>query len=180
MLTVLQGMDSLMALTCRSNLIALSSVTHRDPELPKNLLYHHPTIESLFNFMTANVSVEILEDSNSITSLQASLSAIMQKLNFSPPTSPREGFIVLLTGSTGTFGSQLLTQMLQSPKISTVYCLNRRNSHTPISVRQRKHMDDPTILEAYAPKVKFLDMDVTEDYLGLTWDSLTEVCTTAQ
>lgn len=41
-------------------------------------------------------------------------------------------------------------------------------------------MDDPTILEAYAPKVKFLDMDVTEDYLGLTWDSLTEVCTTAQ
>ena len=134
------GMDSLMALTCRSNLLPLCKVTKKDSNLPRNIVYHCPSINALYSYMTSEGGNVALEDD--AAHLHARLEALMRDLTFDPSRrsvapadayngngmhdgnsvqngngthndhgaayhSVGEGLVVVLTGSTGTFGSQI-------------------------------------------------------------------------
>lgn len=196
------GMDSLMALTCRSNLLPLCKVTKKDSNLPRNIVYHCPSINALYNYLTSEGSNVTLEDDTA--HLHARLEALMRDLTFDPSRrsvapadthngngthngnsiqngngaayhNSGEGLVVVLTGSTGTFGSQILTAMLRSSNVQLIHCLNRASSDVPISERQKKNMDEPALLDKFGEKVKFWDMDLTKESLGLKPDALVEV-----
>ena len=52
--------------------------------------------------------------------------------------SPPPGEVVLLTGSTGGLGSQLLSHLVSLPSVSHVYALNRRAGDGLKSLRERQ------------------------------------------
>ena len=90
----------------------------------------------------------------------------------SDPLPPHD--IVLVTGTTGTIGSNVLSQLVADPKVGKVYTLNRKAS-TPSDVRQRIALKDrgldPSVVES--SKVVLLEGTVSQPKLGLV-DSLYE------
>ena len=83
---------------------------------------------------------------------------------------PPHDDVVLITGTTGLFGSNLLAQFLQCPKVARVYALNRRKSRPGSMVsRQAALLQasglDPAI--AHHPKLTFLEADASRSHLGV-------------
>ncbi|EMD36404.1 hypothetical protein CERSUDRAFT_84555 [Gelatoporia subvermispora B] len=170
------GMDSLMAINCRAGLLALARSKGHDI-VPRNLVYQYPTIHLLFHFITS-------QDSNGGDTGRAYLDQILFKLENDWDLPPKRvakvtngetihagQLVVLLTGSTGTFGSQILSRLLESPQIASVYCLNRINKTTSADERQRWNMNDPALLEKHRSRVSFWDLNLAEVDLGLRDDA---------
>ena len=84
--------------------------------------------------------------------------------------------VVLVTGTTGTIGSNVLAQLVADPKVERVYGLNRE-SITPLDTRQRIALSgrglDPTIVDS--PKVVLLEGTVSQPKLGLPDDLYEEL-----
>ena len=76
--------------------------------------------------------------------------------------------VVLVTGITGTIGSNVLAQLVSDPKNGKVYALNREGS-TPSDARQRIALRDrgldPSVVGS--PKVILLEGTVSQPKLGL-------------
>ncbi|OCH87211.1 acetyl-CoA synthetase-like protein [Obba rivulosa] len=175
------GMDSLLAISCRSSLIPLAKLRGRQ-NVPRNVVYHHPAIYLLVDF--------VMGSAPPVSNREQRLQALLAEIEHAWPLNPKsdasdsqdsDGFrrdtlVVLLTGSTGTFGSQILQALLESQAVTAVYCLNRQTTISPAE-RQRRNMDDPTVLDKYSSKVEFWEMDIAEENLGLTDEALSKVRT---
>ena len=76
--------------------------------------------------------------------------------------------IVLVTGTTGTIGSNVLAQLVADPKVGKVYALNR-DASTPLDARQRVALGDrgldPSVINSL--KVVLLEGTVSQPKLGL-------------
>jgi len=76
--------------------------------------------------------------------------------------------VVLVTGTTGTIGSNVLAQLVADPKVGKVYALNREGS-TSSDARQRIALRDrgldPSVVDS--PKVILLEGTVSQPKLGL-------------
>jgi len=86
--------------------------------------------------------------------------------------------VVLVTGTTGTIGSNVLAQLVADPKVEKVYGFNRENS-TPLDTRQRIALKerglDPSVVDS--PKVVLLEGNVSQQKLGLPDDLYEELRT---
>lgn len=86
--------------------------------------------------------------------------------------------IVLVTGTTGTIGSNVLARLVADPKIGRVYGLNRENS-VSLDDRQRIALRarglDPSVVDS--PKVVLLEGTVSQPTLGLPDDLYEELRT---
>ena len=86
--------------------------------------------------------------------------------------------VVLVTGTTGTIGSNVLAQLVADPKIEKVYGFNRESS-TPLDTRQRIALKerglDPSVVDS--PKVVLLEGTVSQPKLGLPDDLYEELRT---
>ena len=84
----------------------------------------------------------------------------------SDPLPPHD--VVLVTGTTGTIGSNVLAQLVADPNIGKVYALNREAS-IPSGTRQRIALRDrgldPSVVDS--PKVALLEGTVSQPKLGL-------------
>ncbi|KIJ25888.1 hypothetical protein M422DRAFT_273122 [Sphaerobolus stellatus SS14] len=131
------GCDSLQATYIRNTLlhglrqVAPISIVQK---IPSNFVYQHPTVNDLAQ-LVANAS-----QSNDGSSTQADPAAerlqhiqnVVQKYTQNwpvhKPAEPPikgEGEVVLLTGSTGGLGSQILAQLVTLPSITRIYAFNR-------------------------------------------------------
>ncbi|KAG5644717.1 hypothetical protein DXG03_007941 [Asterophora parasitica] len=83
---------------------------------------------------------------------------------------------ILLTGSTGNLGSDVLALLLRDPSVTKIYALNRRSSRGPASERVRAQFSakglDVAALES--EKLVYLEGDATQDDLGLGGSVYTE------
>lgn len=172
------GMDSLMALTCRSRLLGLGAV-YGHGALLRTVVYRYPTMRSLFDLITSRPSQENHPEVQQILSDLERTWSLVPRVNAHSGTStaaPSDGNIaVLLTGSTGTFGSQVLTVLLESVRVKVVYCLNRASADGSLEQRQRRNMDKPDVLDAHPDKVKLWVADLRQEDLGLDTNRLSEV-----
>lgn len=86
--------------------------------------------------------------------------------------------VVLVTGTTGTIGSNVLAQLVADPKVERVYGLNRE-SPAPLDTRQRIALSerglDPSVVDS--PKVVLLEGTVSQLKLGLPDDLYEELRT---
>ena len=86
--------------------------------------------------------------------------------------------VVLVTGTTGTIGSNVLAQLVADAKVGRVYCFNRQGS-TPLDVRQRTALGDrgldPSVVDS--PRVVLLEGIISQPKLGLADDLYEEVRT---
>lgn len=85
--------------------------------------------------------------------------------------------VVLLTGSTGGLGSQLLVDLLEVEKVAKVYVLNRASARSS-SLERHEHTFrdrglDPALLQS--PKLTFLEGEVSAENFGLLADQYEEV-----
>lgn len=79
--------------------------------------------------------------------------------------------VVLVTGTTGGLGSNILAELVASKDVARVFAINRKDSNGTVSVIDRQVTAlnrqglDPSIISS--PKVEFVETDVDTQYLGL-------------
>ena len=113
------------------------------------------------------------------------LSSLLSKLTASFPTRPyplgqrtKGGDVVLLTGTTGGFGSNILGRLCLDTSVVKIYALNRRSHTDELAFRQRKAMEQRGIPEECisSPKFELVEGDLSQSDLGLNPAQYAEVC----
>ncbi|KAJ3549260.1 hypothetical protein NM208_g592 [Fusarium decemcellulare] len=163
----LLGMDSLQTLEVSRNLKSVLRSSKVPLErISPSIIYSNPTLRqlsaSLFDLATQTPNGI---DSNSGT---AKVEAIISKLSADlPGRSSRcaPSKVVILTGSTGSFGSYLLSSLLAQQSVKHVYCLNR-SAHA-MSRQTGVNTARGLISSFDSSAVTFLQCDFLDPLLGL-------------
>jgi hypothetical protein len=149
------------------------------------LIYQYPTVSSLASF----VSGSILGSADAESSAEAKLQSILDLLDkyssfdvqHAHPTMSNgvaKGDVVLLTGSTGGFGCNILAQLVGLEAVTKIYAVNRASSYgIPLLNRQidalRRHgFDAGGLLQS---KVILVESDLTLPTLGINSELFEEV-----
>ncbi|KAG2125486.1 hypothetical protein DEU56DRAFT_568857 [Suillus clintonianus] len=176
-----RGMDSLSAANFTAYLTPLWKLV-RDTELPRNIVYKYSSIDGLHQVIIGRISHIVHRNAEQID-------AIIKKWTFPNPASAptsRLSYLehmsndlddgpmtVLLTGSTGAFGSHVLSELVQREGVHAVYCLDRANprsvgTHTRRLRREAASGKGDT-------KVEFWSMKLEEINLGLDSETVQKV-----
>ncbi|KAG2141129.1 uncharacterized protein EDB93DRAFT_1252601 [Suillus bovinus] len=163
-----RGMDSLSAANFAAYLTPLWKLV-RDTELPRNIVYKHSSIDGLHRVITGRTSY-IMHRNNA-----EHIDAIIKKWSFSIRS--RSSYLehasvdmddgrmtVLLTGSTGMFGSHVLSELVRRG-VHAVYCLDRANRRSSGTHAQRIRSEAAS--GKGDTKVEFWSMELGEIDLGL-------------
>lgn len=154
--------------------------------IPQGIVYSYPTIGVLSDVL-ARLVTNPSEGNNTFAmpktheeSIEEMISKYTQGLDASPPNpakvDPTRQY-VLLTGSTGNLGAQLLESLLLNDSVARVYTLNRPSAKTSMYERHRARFQDKAldISLLSSSKLVFLDGETTREDLGLPEDTLKEV-----
>lgn len=148
------------------------------PAITQNVVYDHPTVDDLARFITGIVKTHDAEIGNASTSHKEAVGTMINKYiagldSKLPLASHRvhEGAVVLITGSTGNIGSQILSELLQDNSVARVYAFNRaaQNGQTSLRRHEERFKEkglDCTLLRP--DRVTFVEGAVGEGNLGLT------------
>ncbi|EIW76897.1 acetyl-CoA synthetase-like protein [Coniophora puteana RWD-64-598 SS2] len=189
-----QGFDSLSATFLRNRIIG--SLKHAsDPELrehankvSQNVVFANPTVRQLAQAVCAIVRGDVSEAAVDVTYHVDAIEAMVAKYSAGLPGSvgnvglnghagvngkDHGGSTVLLTGSTGALGSELLVELLGRDDVRTVYAFNRSSGRgEPLHERQSASFEqrgfDTELLKS--DKLVFVEGDTTQDKLGLSDD----------
>ncbi|KAJ8092337.1 putative NRPS-like protein biosynthetic cluster [Marasmius tenuissimus] len=172
------GCDSLQATWIRNGILrGLRESADLDTRiLASNFVYDHPTINRLSSFVlslavsgmepgnTDNTSVKVRVMNDLVAQYSKDLAC--PEKHDGPKSSEK---IVLLTGSTGSLGSHILSDLIQNSEIRHVYALIRSEGAPDVSQRQRTSFKrrglDPTMIAN--DKVTLLAVDLADSHLGL-------------
>ena len=154
--------------------------------LPDNLIYQCPTVSSLASCVSKSVLglvdtrayVEADKIQEMLDKVDKYSSFRVQHVCPLIPNIITIGDVVLLTGSTGGFGCNILAQLVISETITKIYALNRPSFQgTSLSSRQvdalRDHGFNPDTL--LHPKVVLVECDLTLPTLGISTSLFEEV-----
>ncbi|KZT20031.1 putative nonribosomal peptide synthetase [Neolentinus lepideus HHB14362 ss-1] len=184
-----QGFDSLSATLLRNRIIgALRSSASAANEVAfkvnQSIVFAHPTIRQLAGKIASLVDQRTTDvvgskPTRNIVNMIAKYSATLPKEEERP-------IVVLLTGSTGSLGSHLLLQLIQTERVAKVYAYNRKSSAVSSFERQKaafvdKGFDcsclDDAVIQS---KVVFLEGEAARDSLDLDtkiYEELQNTCT---
>ncbi|KAI0854921.1 male sterility protein-domain-containing protein [Xylaria cubensis] len=160
------GMDSLQALRIIRALRGALGVSH----LALSTLYHNPSIARLAEAVLSKNGSNSNDDL--IQSLLGTYSGLIQQIK--PTTdngvTANDNTDVILTGSTGTLGTQILRALLDRPGVGHIYCLNRGADGG--GAVQRKRFEVAGISGGRLDdRVTFLQADLAQPFLGLKEDN---------
>lgn len=142
-------------------------------------MYDYPTIEGLATFICGLVEGlgVVPPDHKAHETL---IEEMVQKYSAGlevPIPAPCSGAVVLLTGSTGSLGAQILFSLLVNPGVDCVYAYNRPSSIVSILERHRMRFEDkeldPSLLGS--EKLVFVEGDSHQDHLGISDQLYNEV-----
>ncbi|KAI0544499.1 male sterility protein-domain-containing protein [Xylaria curta] len=159
------GMDSLQALRIIRALRGALGASH----LALSTLYHNPSIARLAEAILLKKSSN--SDNDLMQSLLGTYSGLIQQIK--PITinsaTADDNTDVILTGSTGTLGTQILRALLDRPGVRHIYCLNRGADGG--DAVQRKRFEVAGISERRLDnRVTFLQADLAQPFLSLEED----------
>ena len=149
-------------------------------------VYNNPSIERLAAFLVA-----IVADPDNLVLTSRRTEAIESMITkysdgLSTPIAARkkvagqgkEDVVVLLTGSTGNLGSQILDSLLRNPKVKRIYALNRPSSGSK-SIQERhiqRSLDRGLESSLLATdRLVFLEGEASHKNLGLGAEAYEEV-----
>ncbi|EIW76878.1 acetyl-CoA synthetase-like protein [Coniophora puteana RWD-64-598 SS2] len=192
-----QGFDSLSATFLRNRIIG--SLKHADdPEtreragkISQNFIFAHPTVSQLARAVCAIVKGESGEAAIDVAQHVEAMEAMIKKYSVGLPGAgakaalnghvamPKGASVVLLTGSTGALGSELLAGLLARDDVRTVYAFNRPGKGQSLLERQAAAFEprglDTEILKS--DKLVFIEGDTEQEKLGLPNDIYEEIRT---
>ncbi|KAG9185655.1 hypothetical protein G6011_06986 [Alternaria panax] len=161
------GVDSLDVLALTN---ALNKAV-RGANVTASTVYSNPTVKQLAAALSQNVSKSNVQYASPPTR-EEKLSAMVRKytkniirpknMNNVPNRPSKQ--TVILTGSTGSLGSHILEQLLQSPDVEQVYCLNRSGN---AETRQKESFSNYHDPDADFSKAVFFKTDFGVDNFGL-------------
>ncbi|TFK35193.1 hypothetical protein BDQ12DRAFT_560152, partial [Crucibulum laeve] len=156
-------------------------------ELPENFIYDYPTpilLASLLKSLHDGNTCPIIGYTDDTSAMDAMFDRLMDKnaviakpLTPALISTPAVGKVVLITGTTGHLGSNLLVQLLDDSSVSRVYAINRL-SPTGVSLLERQTAAliyeglNPNVLKS--PKLILFEGDLSVPGLGLDPDFLEE------
>ncbi|KAF8219495.1 putative aminoadipate reductase [Tricholoma matsutake] len=177
-----QGFDSLSTTILRRRIVGALR-TSKDPAtinaaefVTQKTVYDYLTIEGLASFLVALVAdPEGLTDSKSG---KARIEEMVEKysagLDGTVPAAPSgtnpTTCVVLLTGSTGNLGAQILTSLLEDEKVELVYALNRPSTGSTTMLERHRDRFEDKALDAgmlASDKLVFVEGDAASPNLGL-------------
>ncbi|KAG6827401.1 putative NRPS-like protein biosynthetic cluster [Tricholoma furcatifolium] len=178
-----QGFDSLSATILRLRIVG--ALRGSDAEkvrlaalrLTQNLVYSYPTVQKL----AAHIIALSTADRGSLTVIDSDRRAQIEgmidtySVGLDGPsqstsllrTSPA---VVLLTGSTGNLGSEILAALLEDARVEHVYAFNRPSQETFLVEQRQLNVFNKRGLKAEllsSDKVSYLSGDATQANLGL-------------
>ena len=145
--------------------------------LDQNLVYAHPTINSLGSYVARVANRDTLvKQTTDARDVIAEMLTYVEKFseNFPVHTGSKtaeHGEVILLTGTTGSFGSLILGELLQISSVKRVYAFNRSSNggKKPLKDRQRKTFLeqglDPHLVES--EKLILLEGDTSKKWFGV-------------
>ncbi|EIN09204.1 acetyl-CoA synthetase-like protein [Punctularia strigosozonata HHB-11173 SS5] len=179
------GCDSLQATWIRNTLLrALRQTTGLDTRsVSSSLVYQHPSIRALTSFVVtfARGAPSAASDTRTVVDAMTRLVDVHScNLPASNPAHPRasEIHVVMLTGTTGNLGGEILLALLEDPSVERIYAFNRSGpGHKSLLERQeavlQTHDLDPGA--ARSSKVTLLTVDWGRADFGLSSETLTEI-----
>lgn len=164
------GLDSLKAAAFTVHILRglseLSPKASRD--LTTTFVYRHRTIASLVVAMEARLTCSEMSPkspSPSVDTLVEKYSLISQSMN-----SSHSQLHILITGTTGAIGEEMLKLLAQNPTVSEIYCLNR----SPAAPEKAQRV--LTSINKGLTKAIFFVIDLSKPRLGLensAWERIT-------
>ncbi|TFK50327.1 acetyl-CoA synthetase-like protein [Heliocybe sulcata] len=175
------GCDSLEATWIRNTVLhALRTSKIRTQDIPYNFVYEHPTVRSLARFLAETAGTVSVSGASIVEAMESMTRTYSQNFPEHGPVTPDPGDEhILLTGSTGGFGSYILAELLALPSVSRVYAVNRKNQKSDKSLdeRQRAVLEErglnTDILDS--KKLVLLEGDTASVNLGLPRDTIVEI-----
>ncbi|TIA97912.1 hypothetical protein E3P89_02723 [Wallemia ichthyophaga] len=177
---VSQGMDSMQATNIRNKLVAALKPI-KNVTLGGTVAFQHPKLTLLSNFIEKllNDDGKQMSEEDIVATKAAEISATIalhsRKLN----SKPKQGWVqpvgegknVVLTGTTGGLGAQLLQTLMEDANVEHVYAINRTHAHKSLKQRQadslaEKGITVDDILDS--PKLSLIEADLTKPNLGLS------------
>ncbi|KAK4174802.1 putative peptide synthetase [Triangularia setosa] len=157
------GADSLQALQLSRILTSSRFICNT------KTVYDNPTVSQLAKAVNGSGKAQ---NSENIVSREERMSAMIYRHSRfpklaslpSPPKSPPAAFNVLLIGSTGSLGSYLLKELLDTTKISQIFCLNRSINARE---RQQQSFEDRGLGSIPVSQVQFFAGETSAPNFGL-------------
>ncbi|KAG6906942.1 putative NRPS-like protein biosynthetic cluster [Tephrocybe rancida] len=184
-----QGFDSLSATILRRRIVGAlrgskDNATVRAAEtITQNTVYTYPSIEALITFL-----VKLVADPDGFKGAndgKALIEAMIEKYSagLESSTSSAKPFVapkrkvVLLTGSTGNLGSQILADLLLDPSVERVYALNRASAGASMLDRHNVRFEDKALNVdlLQSDRLVFVEGDTALPGLGLQEELYDEI-----
>lgn len=178
------GVDSLQATRVRN--VISKSLELGDASLGQNIVYEHPSISQLADFLLnvkagggGAASAEAVHKSmiEMVDKFAAQLVKGDVSVDGATSSSSTGGEVIVLTGATGSLGAHILDQLVRRPDVANVVCLSRAKSHEESmrrvrdSLSQRQRYLSPEALAkiiSYAADVNKADLGLSaEEYEDL-------------
>ncbi|KAG6878934.1 putative NRPS-like protein biosynthetic cluster [Termitomyces sp. T32_za158] len=153
--------------------------------ITQNTVYTYPSIEALTTFLVRLIANTVGNKGgkNATAEIEAMIEKYSADLESLPvPTSCAfsvpAGKVILLTGSTGNLGSQILAELLLDPSVERVYALNRaaKGSDSIFERHTERFVDKALDLELLrSDRLVFVEGDTSMLRLGLSDELYNEV-----
>lgn len=174
------GLNSLLSIQLRN------MMTDHFAGVPSNIVYEHPSISALAKALATLRDGEVEDDADIIESHYQETQNIKNRYlaqankdfgvcKHTVLAKLQDQQTVLLTGATGSLGSFLLRDMLQSPKIKKVIALVRGDSsqlfERLVTSFKSRRLDVSLLYSNHGMRLEVLPMDLDAPNLG--WDAAT-------
>ncbi|KAF8513307.1 hypothetical protein BU17DRAFT_95460 [Hysterangium stoloniferum] len=181
------GCDSLQATYIRNTI--LYALRQADPnaniqQIPSNFVYQHPTVNALAIYVSemsqaVKSTTNIDPESRRRQRLQDLIEKYTQDWPVHRPQTTADSSsneVVLLTGSTGGLGSQILAQLVEIPSITRIYALNRPSQRSSYDRQHESFVDrgnDVSLLQS--DKIVYVDGDTSVVGFNLNSDLFNKI-----
>ncbi|KAH8110855.1 acetyl-CoA synthetase-like protein [Phellopilus nigrolimitatus] len=182
------GLDSLQATWIRNTALRVLRESHVvvARKLSATFVYDYPTIARLATYLSSSVSGTAVDPAGDATAKSRELEALVSKYTTDFPTfvvgkesrDGGDGDIVLLTGSTGSIGSNILAKLIESKAVKRIYAMSRPSADN-VSVKERhskafkRESLDSRLLED--ARVRFLEGDASHPDFAIDPKQFVEV-----
>lgn len=153
-------------------------------EVPPSLVYSYPTVGGLTKCilnLVGNPDIQSTPMKSHPHLIEEMIAKYSRGLDVSPPP-PKvppntENHYVLLTGSTGNLGAELLAALVVNDSVHRIYALNRPSLKVSILNRHCARFEDKGLDVSLltSPKLVFLESEACSDNLGLPQETINEV-----
>ncbi|KAI2467247.1 L-aminoadipate-semialdehyde dehydrogenase [Annulohypoxylon bovei var. microspora] len=174
------GTDSLQAVTARAKIIR--EIDIGDNVLSNNVCFEYPSPRQLASHLHSLRTGEELPDTDEIALMSDLIEKYSDFPQFVAGGKQPNGEVILLTGTTGSLGAHILSQVVSLPGVEKVYCLVRAKTPEDAHSRVVWSLESRDLFsEAVMEKVVCLPGDFSQGSLGLdpsTLDTLRSSLTT--